>query len=188
MDRDLPAEGANKRLNNRVAVTVVLFSVALGLCNIKDGNIVQNMQQAKADAVDAWGEYQATRTKLHIDESAADQLAVLGVLAHDQAPVAAREAALAAEMAKYRREAPALAAKARGFEAQYDALNVHDDQFDAADALMSIAVSAAAVAAVVEIVAVLAVAWVFGAFGVLMGVAGFAGWALHPDFLARLLG
>ena len=188
MENDLPAEGSNKRLNNMVAVTVVLFSVALGLCNIKDGNIVQNMQQAKADAVDTWGEYQATRTKLHIDQSAADQLAVLGALAKDQAPVAARQAALAEEMAKYRRETPALQAKAKGFEADYDAFNVHDDQFDAADALMSIAVSAAAVSAVVENIAVLVVAWIFGAFGVLMGVAGFAGWALHPDFLARFLG
>ena len=31
-------------------------------------------------------------------------------------------------------------ATARGFEAEYDRLNVHDDQFDAADAMISIAV------------------------------------------------
>lgn len=53
---------------------------------------------------------------------------------------------------------------------------------------MSIAVSAAAVAALVETFAVLAVSWVFGAFGVVMGLAGFLGWAIHPDFLAKLLG
>ena len=60
---DLPA-GNDKRLNNMVAVTVVAFSVLLGLCNIKDGNIVQAMSVAKADSVDTWGDYQATRTKL----------------------------------------------------------------------------------------------------------------------------
>ena len=180
---DLP-EGSNKRLNRMVAVTVVLLSVALGLCNIKDGNIVQAMTQSKADAVDTWGEYQATRTKLHIDETAAAQLGVLG-----KGPeVAAQQAVLAAEITKYQAESPALRAKAKAFEANYDALNVHDDQFDAADALMSIGVSAAAVSAVVDIFAVLAVSWIFGALGIVMGLAGFLGWALHPAFLASFLG
>ena len=188
IDTDVPAEGSNKRLNNMVAVTVVLLSVFLGLCNIKDGNIVQAMSQAKADSLDTWGEYQATRTKLHIDESAAAQLAVLGPLSKDTAAVAAAKATLAASIAKYKSESPVLKAKAQAFADQYDALNVHDDQFDAADALMSIAVSAAAVAALVETFAVLAVSWVFGALGIVMGLAGFLGWAIHPDFLAKLLG
>lgn len=188
MEIDVPADGKDKRLNNLVAVTVVLFSVFLGLCNIKDGNIVQAMQQAKADSVDTWGEYQATRTKLHIDESAAAQLAVLGPLAKDTASVATAKATLAASIAKYKAESPGLKAKAQGFADQYDALNVHDDQFDAADALLSIAVSAAAVAALVETFAVLAVSWAFGAFGIVMGLAGFLDWSIHPDFLAKLLG
>nr|WP_295658938.1 DUF4337 domain-containing protein [Polymorphobacter sp.] len=181
---DLPAEGANKRLNRMVAVTVVLLSVCLGLCNIKDGNIVQAMTQSKADAVDTWGEYQATRTKLHIDETAAAQL---GLLAKGP-EVSAQQAVLAAEIAKYKAETPALQTKAKAFEANYDALNVHDDQFDAADALMSIGVSAAAVSAVVETFAVLAVAWAFGGFGIIMGLAGFLGWAIHPAFVASFLG
>ena len=171
-----------------VAVTVVLFSVFLGLCNIKDGNIVQAMSVAKADSVDRWGEYQATRTKLHIDEASAAQLDVLGPLAKDANAVAAARAKLATQIAKYKAETPQLAAKAKGFADEYDALNVHDDQFDAADALVSIAVSAAAVAALVDNFAVLAISWVFGAAGMVMGLAGFLGWSLHPDFMARLLG
>ena len=63
---------------SRCQVTVVILSVALGLCNIKDGNIVQAMAPGKADSVHTCGEYQATRMKLHIDETAAAQLAVLG--------------------------------------------------------------------------------------------------------------
>ena len=142
------------------------------------------MSQSKADAVDTWGEYQATRTKLHIDETAAAQLAVLGT----GPAVAAQQEVLAAEIAKYKAEGPALRTKAKAFEANYDALNVHDDQFDAADALMSIAVSAAAVSAVVETFAVLALAWVFGGCGIVMGLAGFLGWSIHPAFLSTLLG
>ncbi len=181
---DLPAEGSNKRLNRMVAVTVVLLSVALGLCNIKDGNIVQAMTQSKADAVDTWGEYQATPTKLHLDETAAAQLSILGT----GPEVAAQQVRLASEIAKYNAESPVLRAKAKAFEDKYDALNVHDDQFDAADALMSIAVSAAAVSAVVESFSVLVLAWVFGGFGVVMGLGGFLGWAIHPAFLASFLG
>ncbi len=184
---DIPAEGSNKRLNRLVAITVVILSVFLGLCHIKDDNLVQAMQQSKADAVDSWSEYQATKTKLHISEGAADQLAVLGELARDKTAVAAQTARLAAQIGKYRTEIPALQAKARGFEAAYDAMNYHDDQFDAADAMTGIAVSVAAVAALSESLWVLFVAWGFGSFGVVMGLAGFLGWAIHPDFLARLL-
>ncbi len=184
---DLPAEGNDKRLNRTVAISVVVLSVFLGLCHIKDDNIVQAMQQAKADAVDTWGEYQATKTKLHITEGAADQLAVLGELAHDKAAVMAQTARLAAAVAKYTRELPQLQSKARGFEAAYDTMNYHDDQFDAADALVGIAISVAAVAALADSWWALGAAWVFGAFGVLMGLAGFAGWSIHPNFVAKLL-
>src|SRR5436189_186122 len=110
MDSPELPEASDKRLNRSVAATVVLFSVFLGLCNIKDGNINQNMQQAKANAVDTWGEYQATRTKLHVTQSAADQLMVLGPLAKDSAAVARQQAAMTAEIAKYQSETPALQA------------------------------------------------------------------------------
>ncbi len=160
---DLPAEGNNKRLNRMVAITVVLLSVFLGLCHIKDDNLVQAMQQAKADAVDTWSEYQATRTKLRITEGQASQLAVLGPIARDQGAVAAENARLAGQIAKYIAESPSLQAKAKGFEAAYDAMNYHDDQFDAADALTGIAVSVAAVAALAESCWVLVVGWGFGA-------------------------
>lgn len=184
---DLPAEGNDRTLNRMVAVTVVILSVFLGLCHIKDDNLVQAMQQAKADAVDTWGEYQATREKLHITESAASQLKVLGSAARDQAAVAAETARLEAQIAKYDAESPALRAKAKGFEAAYDTMNYHDDQFDAADALTAIAVSIAAVAALAESVWLLAVGWGFGAFGVFWGMAGFLGLMIHPDLLAKLL-
>ena len=75
MDIELSAEAKDKRLNRLVALTVVVFSVAVGLGNIKDGNIVQNMAQAQANGLDRWNEYQATRTKLHIVEAARTEIA-----------------------------------------------------------------------------------------------------------------
>jgi hypothetical protein len=190
MEGEIEAAGKDQRLNRAVAITVVILSVFMGVSKVKDDNIVQAMQQAKSDSVDAWGEYQATRTKLHIAEIAAGQTALLGAIAGapGRAVADAQARALAADIAKYKAEAPKLKAQAQGQQGAYDALNVHDDQFDASDALLSIAVATAAVSALVEAPWVLAVSWMFAAGGLLMGAAGFAGWSLHPDFLSRLLG
>lgn len=184
MDIEVSAEAKDKRLNRRVAITVVILSVAMGLGNIKDGNIVQAMAQAQSNAVDRWGEYQATKTKRHIVDTAAAQLAVAPVSPAGTATLAA----FRAESARYAAEAPSLARQAKGFAALYDALNLHDDQFDAGEALLSTAISVAAVAALVESVGVLWLAWGFGAFGLFMAVCGFAGWGFHPDVLSNLLG
>src|SRR5437868_14672909 len=75
MEVEVSAEAKDKRINRLVALTVVVLSVTMGLGNIKDGNIVQAMAQAQANSLDRWNEYQATRTKLHIVETARAQLA-----------------------------------------------------------------------------------------------------------------
>lgn len=190
MEVEVSAEAKDKKLNRLVAVTVVALSVFAGLCNIKDGNLVQAMQQAKADSVDTWGEYQATKTKLHIAQTARDEITVIAEGANSAAREKASTAlsALDADITKYSRSAPALAAKAKGYADQYDALNVHDDQFDASEALISAAISMVAVAALVESSGVLLASWAFGAFGIFMGVCGFAKLAFHPDMLSNFLG
>ena len=73
MDIEIDAAAKDKRLNRMVALTVVTLSIFMGLSQVKDGNIVQAMAQAQSNAVDRWGEYQATKTKLHIDEVAMAQ-------------------------------------------------------------------------------------------------------------------
>jgi hypothetical protein len=187
MEVELSAEAKDKRLNRLVAITVVVLSVFMGLCNIKDGNIVQAMQQAQANAVDRWGQYQATRTKTHVAEGARTVVATLaGARLSPQA--AAALADFDANIARYDREAPGLAAEARGFTDQYDALNIHDDQFDASEAAIATAISMAAVAALAESLWLLAGAWLFGGFGLFMGLCGFAGWGFHPDLLSTFLG
>ncbi|MEP7006693.1 MAG: DUF4337 family protein, partial [Sphingomonas bacterium] len=158
----------------------------MAVANIKDDNLVQAMQLSKSDAIDTWSEYQATKTKAHIVDTARTEMALI---AGDD-PSGAARAALATmdvEAKKYAAEAPVLKAKAQADDAQYDALNVHDDQFDMSDALISIAVSLAAVAALAETRWLLFSAWGFGGFGLLMGIAGFAGWAIHPNALASFL-
>lgn len=187
MELEVRAEAKDKALNRWVAVTVVILSVFMGLCNIKDGNIVQAMQQAKADSVDRWGEYQATKTKWHIAQTARDEITIIANGKPSPQAVTTLKS-LDAEIVRYRGSAPKLAAEAKGFSDQYDALNVHDDQFDASDALISTAISLSAVAALVESFGLLSAAWLFGAMGLFMGVCGFAGWAFHPDILSNFLG
>jgi hypothetical protein len=183
MEVEVSAEAKDKRLNRLVAITVVVLSVIMGLGNIKDGNIVQNMALAKADSVDRWGEYQATRTKAHIVETAREQVAL------SNSPNASNVLAdFDRSLAKYRSEAPRLASEAKALADRYDALNVHDDQFDASEAALSTAISLAAVAALVESFGVLAFGWLFGAFGLFMALCGFAGWGFHPDVLSTVLG
>ena len=187
MDIEVGAEAKDKRLNQFVAMTVVVLSIFMGLAQVKDGNIVQNMQQAQANAVDRWGEYQATRTKLHIDETARAQVQALGKLGGaNAAAMAAEDQRLAKEIAKYQAESPKLRSEAEGFQKQYDDFNSHDDQFDAADATIGIAVAIAAVAALAENWPSLIVSWVFGTFGIFMGMAGFLGLAIKSP-LATLL-
>ncbi len=190
MEIELTAEAKDRRLNRLVAITVVVLSVFTAICNIKDGNLVQAMQQAKADSVDAWGEYQATRTKLHVAQSARDEIAVIaaGANAAGRARAARSNEALEAQISKYQRSAPELAARARRFSDRYDALNIHDDQFDASEGLISAAISMAAVAALAESFGLLFGSWAFGAFGMFMGVCGFANLAFHPDLLSNFLG
>jgi hypothetical protein len=190
MEIELAAQAKDKRLNRLVALTVVVLSIVMALDQVKDGNIVQAMQQAQSNAVDRWSEYQATKTKLHIDETALAQTRFLGRIGGPglDAPTAVEDRRLAAEIAKYRKEVVALRAAAEAFQAQYDALNVHDDQFDASDAFLSIAISIAAVAALTESTGALCGGWALGALGMAMSLAGFFGWSLHSGPMSRLLG
>ena len=118
------------------------ISVFMAVTNVKDDNIGQNMALEKADAVDSWNEYQAGRIKLHTDEDMLAQLKLgMGTTAVNAAAVAAEMARLQKQIDKYNAKSAGLMKQAKDHEATYDALNLHDDQFDMSDALLSIGVS-----------------------------------------------
>ncbi len=186
MELEISTEGAAKRLNRAVAMTVVMLSVFMAVAKIKDDNIVQAMQAAKTDMVDSWNEYQAARLKLHMMEQTSEIIRITSG-PNLSAEVVTKLAAIEAEKQRYQARSDALSTKAKGFEAVYDGLNVHDDQFDLADAALAISLSLAAVAALTGMWILMFVSWGFGGFGLVMGLAGFAGWTLHPDWLVTLL-
>ena len=189
MDADVKTASADKRLSDLVAVTVVILSVFMAVSKIKDDNVNQAMQKAKAESVDAWAEYQATRLKLHVDENGLAQLRLLETAGNFDRALAAKQAAeYQADIKKYQERSKETRAKAERLEHEYDRLNFRDDQFDMSDAFLSIAVALSAVASLVDSFWLLYVAWGSGALGLSFGIAGFAGLNFRPEWLASLLG
>jgi ABC-type multidrug transport system fused ATPase/permease subunit len=189
MGTDVKTEGDDKRLNNIVAITVVILSVFMAVANIKGDNINQAMQKAKSESVDAWAEYQAARIKLHVDENGLSTLRLLETTGQIDKSLAAKQAAeYDADIKKYEGRSKETRAKAERLEAEYEKLNYRDDQFDMAQAFLTTAIALAAIAALVDLYWLLYVAWATGAFGLTMGVAGFLSLPLRPAALAALLG
>jgi len=180
------------RMNAIIAVSVAITATFMALCNVKDGNIVQAMQQAQASAVDEWSSYQAKGTKLNIVESARDALELQRDLGANLAPEG--RALLDRKLAEYQQKATHFEAekaeikgKAEGLQREYDRLNLRDDQFDMAEATTSIAIALFGITALTQKRGLLFVAWAFAGMGVVLGVSGFSGLSFHPDFLAKFL-
>ena len=183
------AERGRQRLNACVAITVALLATFMGICKVKDDNIVQAMQQAQADKLDHWSYYQARNIRQEVAEATLLQLRLqkpgqpaAGQPAWDEA--IAKYEKLAAEQVTKKAE---LKAQAEADQANYDALNFHDDQFDLSDALLAIAIALLAVTSLTQLWWLYGLALLPSAFGVLMGLAGLLGWRLHPDALTKLL-
>jgi hypothetical protein len=161
----------------------------MGICKVKDDNIVQAMQQAQADKLDHWQFYQARNIREEIAKSTLTQIRLQAI----GAPAAARAAYqqqitaysnLTKEQNVKKEELKALAEKDQTI---YDALNFRDDQFDLSDAAIAIAISLLAVASLTGLPWLYLLALAPSGFGVLMGLAGLLGWTVHPDGLVKLL-
>ena len=92
------ASGARSaRLNAAVAVTIAVLATFMGICKVKDDNIVQAMQQAQADKIDHWAFYQARNLRQEVAEATVVQLELARLGASP-----ANTDAYAAAIAKYR--------------------------------------------------------------------------------------
>src|SRR3954468_11301177 len=182
-------EARPSRLNAAVAITVALLSTVMGVCKVKDDNIVQAMQQAQADKVDHYAFYQARNLREELARATLAQLRLQAAgrpggerAGYDEA--IAQYEKLATDQAQKKSE---VLQQAQQDAKNYDALNFRDDQFDLADAAISIAIAVLAIASLTQFWWLYGLALAPGLFGTLMGIAGLAGWQLHPQFLAGLL-
>lgn len=184
----LVSESRGGRLNAVVAVTVAILATFMGICKVKDDNIVQAMQQAQADKIDHWAFYQARNLRQEVAEATLVQLEL------GRATLGTRQAAgYDAAIAKYRALAADQASKkelllqqAQQDQKTYDDLNYRDDQFDLSDAAIAIVIAVLAVTALTQLWPLYWGALVPMAFGIGMGSAGLAGWHIHPDLLVKL--
>ncbi len=186
-------KGSESKLNTMIAAFVAVTATFLALCNVKDGNIVQAMSSAQTNGVDQWSYYQAKGVKENLAQSTLEQITLQRDVAPNLTPETKklfddRIAEQKSAVKKYEKEKDEIKAKAEGFQKDYEALNVHDDQFDMAEALMSVAIALFGVTALTKKRWLLFVAGGFALFGVFLGVAGFAKLQVHPDFLASWLG
>ena len=182
-------ESGSGRLGAVVAITVALLATFLGLCNIKDDNIKQAMEQAQNERLDHWNFYQARNIREEVMTATAVQMRAFAAAApaaqqagyHD---VAVKYEQLAADQTKKKEE---LRLQALDDQKEYDALNYRDDQFDICDALLALAISLLAVTALTHKWWLYYLALVPTAGGMVMGLSGLFGWHVHPEMLAKLV-
>lgn len=185
--------GKESKLNSIVAVLVAVSATFMALCNVKDGNIVQAMEQAQARSVDQWAYYQAKGMKQNLAEQAVDELEFSRDQLVNPSPELrghydSRIQAYKEKISKFELEKSQIRKEAEQAQKDYDRLNFHDDQFDATEACLSVAIALFGITALTQKRWLLGVGAAFVVFGFTLGMGGFLGLRIHPDFLARLLG
>ena len=183
------AAATRARLNTMVAISVALLATFMGICKVKDDNIVQAMQQAQADKIDSYAWYQARNIREEVANSTVAQLKALQASASPQAQsVITEQIKTYQALAQDQNEKKKIQqAEADNADRNYNELNFHDDQFDLSDAMLALAISLLAVTALTQKRWLFIIAMVPTFFGVLMGLAGLLSWHIHPDFLTKLL-
>jgi hypothetical protein len=183
------AASQKARLNTWVAISVALLATFMGICKVKDDNIVQAMQQAQADKIDNYSWYQARNIREEVAKATVAQLTAQAAAATPQAKPVFEEQiktyqAIAQEQGEKKKTQQADADKA---DQTYNELNYHDDQFDLSDAMLALAISLMAVTALTQKRWLFVIALFPTVFGVIMGLAGLLGWHIHPNALTKLL-
>lgn len=191
--KEVSEKDGDSRLNGFVAASVAIAATFMALCNVKDGNVVQGMQQHQTLAVNAWSYFQAKSTKQNLAEDAIDHLNALREASSNLSPeqrasLDKRIADHEARVKRYETEKEAIKKEAQGHEREFERLNIHDDQLDMAEASISVSLALFGVTALTQKRWLFVVAWVFCGFGFFVGLAGFIGWTFRPEWLAKLLG
>ncbi len=171
------------KINGKVAIWVALTATFMALCDVKDGNIVQAMGQAQAHGIDAWSYYQAKSTKQTIIENALEQLKAQNNPAFAELIKKDEE-----QVTRYEKEKAEIKKQAEGFQQEYDAINVFDDQFVMTSAFLSIGIALFGITALTQRKWLLYFAAGVSILGMVFGLAAFFKIALHSDFIASILG
>lgn len=188
------ANESEDRLNGTIALLVAIAATFMALMGVKAGNLGQAMAEAQSKTVNAWSYFQAKSTKQNLAEATLDQLRVQRAVAGATAGVAPATLATfdrkisdyEAKVQRYEREKNEIKTSAEGYQAEYERLNFHDDQFDLSDAALSVSIALFGVTALTKKRWLLFVAIAFMLLGGFFGLAGFFRWHVHPDALTSI--
>jgi hypothetical protein len=180
---ELAEEGEGKAagvLNTYVAISVALLATFMAICEVKGGNIDQEMQRVQVERNNRWAWYQARNIREEVLDTASRQLRALAASQPEanRGPLleqAAKEEALATSQ---RTKKDVLQKEAEKLDSDYKELNIHDDQLDLEAASLSIAISLLAMTALTRKRWLFFVALIPIALGVVMGIAGLLGLSL----------
>ncbi len=174
--------GKNK-INSMVAVMVAITATFMALCNVKDGNVVQAMSQAQANALNAWSYFEAKSTKQAIAENSLELLKLQHIPQSESAIKNYEE-----KINRYEKEKTTIKAQAESYQKDYDAINLFDDQFDMTDALLTISIAMLGITSLTQKKWLLYFAGGVSIIGIILGLAAFIKISLHSDIVSKILG
>ena len=129
------------RLNNLIAILVVLTATIMALTSIKGAVVLQEASILHTEINDAWDYYEAKSVKGHLAENTLDLLRALAVrdpgTARALAPSTLRQEAA---LKTYDQEKSALEQEAKGLEKRAAGLDRRHETFSVAEALLSVAI------------------------------------------------
>lgn len=175
-------DAGKSKINARVALFVAITATFMAICNVKDGNIVQAMDQAQARSIDAWSYYQAKSTKQSNAENTLEIVKIQKAPGSDSLVKRYQ-----AEITRYDKEKADIKKQAEGYQQQYDDLNLFDDQFDMTEALLTISISLFGISALTQRKWLLWFATCVSFIGLILGLAAFFKISLHSDFVSGIL-
>lgn len=173
---EIKAEEGNS-IETWVGLCVVILATFLGICNIKDDNIVQQMQLQQADRNDNWSWYQARKIRISVFESFIEELSIPRPNETPEITAARLERIekFRKKIEQQKEEAKQQQLDAEKAREEYFRLNSKDDQFDLCEAALAIGLALMGVTALVKRYWMFFIALVPSVFGIVMGVAGFLG-------------
>lgn len=182
---------SESKLNSKIAIFVALTATFMAICNIKGGNIVQNMSKAESKAVNNWAYFQSKSTKQNLTENTVELLSSQLLNTNSAAAKADIEKKIKAykeKIVRYEKEKTEIKAEAEAQEKAYDDMNVFDDQFDMTEAILSIAIAMFGLTALTQKKPLFYFALTLSTFGFILGLTAFMKISLHSDLVSSILG
>lgn len=170
-------EQSDNLLEGLVGLSVVLLATFLGICNVKDNNIVQKMQLKQGERNNKWLWLQARNIRGTVYVTTAEQLSI-PVSGESKEAMKTRQKLAAKYYEKeidQEKKMVELEVEAKALDKEVNELGEMDDQFDLAEAALSIGLALMGVTVLLKRRWMFFLALVPSAFGTFMGIAGFMG-------------